>query len=204
MRPRERPTLGVAIRAPPACRHAFNILDGKRILSFWHMQAFAPLARWLLIEIDRDDRRRFNVIGIAPVGLCGGDTAFVRSDRRRRSGPVVGRPKGTQSNAGKRVGRVVDRFLCGKRGSIRFRCQRGSRKHKLVGVCRFRAPYGSAARTADLPAVRGQACGADIVGRGARRADNQHRRIMAASTSRHPSADPLTDWKPCRPVPGPC
>ena len=146
--------------------------------------AVAPGARPLLVEIDWDNRRRFDFIGIAPFDLLRRlAVSAKRGCRRGRSLLVRSAVERLKSGACKLVRSAVDSVFRPVGRTIPLRCESGSRMHKLVGVARFRVPDRSAADAADLPPVRGQACQIHIIGRGAGRTDNQHRRIMARQTS---------------------
>jgi len=161
--------------------------------------------RPVLVEVDWDNRRCFDFIGIAPFDVfrrvhvstkCGcrlGGNLLVRNTTER-----------LQSSACEFVRSAVDSSLCSIRRNVAFRGEGSGRKHKLVGVSRFRVPHRSAAGAADLPSVRGQVCQIHIIGRGAGRADNQHRRITARRLRQDATADPLTNWKPWGAVWGPC
>jgi hypothetical protein len=85
-------------------------------------------------------------------------------------------------------GRLCHRFY--RRGRVIFcwskgfcRSKGGSGEYKFVGMAQMRLPNRSAAGATDLTPARGQACRVHIVGRSAGRADYQHWRITARSTS---------------------
>ena len=127
-----------------------------RTLRFGHMNAaVAPGARPLLVEIDRDNRRRFDFIGIAPFDLFHRlAVSAKRGCRRGKSLLVRSTPERLQSGACKLVRGAVDSVFRPVGRNIPLRCEGGSRMHKLVGVARFRVPDRSAADAADLPPVR--------------------------------------------------
>ena len=164
------------------------------------MNAVAHAARPFQVEIDRDNWRCFDFIGIVPFDCSRRVVVSARGAcRRGRSLFVLNATELLQASAGKVVRCAVDGFPCPVRRNIPLGRERGSRMHKLVGVGRFRVPDHSAANTADLAPVRGQACQIHFIGRSA-----GHRRITARRFRENANADPLTNWKPCGPARGPC
>ena len=108
--------------------------------------AVAPGARPLLVEIDRDNRRRFDFIGIAPFDLLRRlAVSAKRGCRRGRSLLVRSAAERLKSGACKLVRSAVDSVFRPVGRNIPLRCEGGSRMHKLVGVARFRVPDRSAA-----------------------------------------------------------
>ena len=97
--------------------------------------AVAHGARPLLVEIDRDNRRRFDFIGIAPFDLLRRlAVSAKRGCRRGRSLLVRSAAERLQSGACKLVRSAVDSVFRPVGRNIPLRCEGGSRMHKLVGV----------------------------------------------------------------------
>jgi hypothetical protein len=99
--------------------------------------AVAPGARPLLVEIDWDNRRRFDFIGIAPFDLLRRlAVSTKRGCRRGRSLLVRSAAERLKSGACKLVRSAVDSVFRPVGRNIPLRCEGGSRMHKLVGVAK--------------------------------------------------------------------
>ena len=123
--------------AQPSRRDALDILGATGIFRFGRMNAaVAHGARPLLVEIDRDNRRRFDFIGIAPFDLLRRlAVSAKRGCRRGRSLLVRSAAERLQSGACKLVRSAVDSVFRPVGRTIPLRCESGS-------PCAWCAPAG--------------------------------------------------------------
>ena len=181
LRPRERPTQRRAFCALPRVPPAFDIL-GWFALYFGGPDVFDFDGRMAFNDIARHDRRRLDLGALilpAPNGLRPHAPPAIESfsPASRRELPLPGPASALASSS------AAVQTVCAARQIVGGRCERGSGRQSLSAWLGSRAPNRPAAATADLPPVRGQACQLHVIGRGARRADDQHRQIIGASPS---------------------